>query len=203
MSSPSVRVALHLALALLLVASSGCIGVQSNPARQFTSFPPTEITGGAKRYGVHVKVDASSTGVAAANSVRSNLTGDVLEAYIEHLNATGRFETPGPGAYTAKVMVIDEGSNFGALAAAFLTGLTLYVIPSWSTHSYTTTVKLTDPSGREFATKTYKHQLTLVQQLFLVFGMPFAGLDRRYDEMWDAVMADAAVWTIEKLDTRR
>lgn len=202
MSSRSVRVAPHLALALLVLQGAGCIGVQSNPARQFASFPPAEVAGEG-RYGIRVTVDSSATGVAAANSVRSNLRGDVLEAYTTHLNQTGRVEAPGPNAYQAQVMVVDEGSGGGALVAAFLTGLTLYVIPSWSSHSYTTTVKLTDPAGNEFATKTYKHQLTLVQQLFLLFGMPFASLDRRYDEMWSEVMADAAVWTVEKIDARR
>jgi hypothetical protein len=202
MSSPPVRIAFHLALTLLLVQGVGCIGVQSNPSREFTSFPPAEIAG-EETYDVRVNVNTNVSGVASANSVRANLSGDVLNAYVTRLNQTGRIEAPGQNPYVANMMVIDEGSGGGALVASVLTGLTLYVIPSWSTHSYTTSLKLTDPAGNEFATKTYQHQLTLVQQLFMVFGMPFSGLQRRYDEMWGEVMADAAVWTVEKLDARR
>ena len=44
------------------------------------------------------------------------------------------------------------------------------------------------------------HQITyLIQQLFMAFGMPFAGLQSRYDRMWEEVMRDASVWTVETL----
>ena len=78
--------------------------------------------------------------------------------------------------------------------------MTVYLVPSWTTHRYTTTVQLFDPTGRKLGTRRYEHQLRLVQQLFLVFGMPFSGLQRSYDEMWNEVMRDAAVWTVELAD---
>ena len=98
-----------------------------------------------------------------------------------------------------RIHVVDQGSPGTTLIPAILTGLTLYVIPSWSTQNYTTSVELQDDAGNPIASKTYEHRLRMVQQLFLAFGMPFAGVERRYDQMWDAVLKDAAVWTVETL----
>ena len=86
------------------------------------------------------------------------------------------------------------------LAAAFLTGLTLYVIPSWATHTYTTDVRLTDAAGTEVGKSTYNHSFKLVQQLFLLFGMPFAYPDSVHDAMWDAVTNDVTTWTLQTID---
>jgi len=112
---------------------------------------------------------------------------------------TNRVSIGSEVAYQATVSVVDQGGSSGALVAAFLTGLTLYVIPSWVTHEYTTTINLRDVAGNEIASKTYQHELMMIQQLFMIFGMPFADVETRRDQMWEAVMKDAAVWTVETL----
>lgn len=199
---PASRSALALTT-LLLLSSSGCIGTQSNDAREFGRFPPESIAG-EERFALDIQVAANAAGLAADNQLRANLSEDVRSAYVFHLNQTKRFrsanDTP---PYTANVEVFDQGGDSSSLAGAFFTGLTLYLIPSWTTHHYTTTVTLSDPSGARVGRKRYEHQLRLVQQLFLVFGMPFAGLQRSYDEMWNEVMRDAAVWTVETIEQGR
>jgi hypothetical protein len=187
-------------LALLLVHSLGCIGLQSNDARSFPRFPPEAIAG-SERFELAVSVGANAVGVSADRAVRASLLDDVRSAYNFHLNQTGRIQGSGPNPpYVASVQVFDQGGDSGTVLAALVTGLTLYVIPSWSTHHYTTTVRLTDGAGNELGTQVYAHRLRLVQQLFLVFGMPFASLQDAYDRMWSEVMQDAAVWTVETLD---
>ena len=200
MRSISRRAALLLVCAVACL-SFGCIGVQSNPARSFESFPPPQV-GGVDAYAINVNVNTRVSGTTATTSVRANLANDVLNAYTTHLAKTGRTQASGPNPYSVQVDVVDEGGGGGSMVAAVITGFTLYVIPSWMTHDYTTTLALKDASGNQFATKTYTHTLTYIQQLFLVFGMPFSGIDSEYRAMWDEVMADAAVWTVEAIDNR-
>lgn len=204
MHRPSGAVALFSCLAFALVLSSaGCIGTQSNDTRTFDRFPPESITG-EERFALQLQVSADAAGVAADNQLRANLSEDVRSAYVFHLNQTKRFRSAGEEpAYTASVQVFDQGGDNASLAGAFITIVTLYLIPSWTTHHYTTTVELTDPSGRKLGSKRYEHRLRLVQQLFLVFGMPFSSLQRSYDEMWNEVMRDAAVWTVEAIEPAR
>ncbi len=197
--SRRARWALWLPMWAVLLQPIGCIGVQSNDARQFTPFPPATIAGSEKvDVGVQVVVEVSGTPASAG--VRANTQGKVQGLYMRYLRETNRASVTGRADYEARVRVKDQGGSFGARMAAVLTGLTLYVIPSWLTHEYTTTIELHDlATGRSVAAKTYKHELTFVQQLFTVFAMPFSGIEKRYDEMWEAVMKDAAVWTVESL----
>ncbi len=182
-----------------LLVCTGCIGVQSNDARDFARFPP-EALAGESMHSMKVEVSAQATGVAADNALRANLMGDVENAYVHWLSRTKRVKGGDAPRYLARLQVTDEGGDRGTVAAAVLSGLTLYVIPSWSTHRYTTTVEIFETGGRKLGSRRFEHRLRLVQQLFLVFGMPFAGLQSAYDRMWNEVTRDAAAWTVEVLD---
>ena len=82
---------------------------------------------------------------------------------------------------------------------AMLTGFSLYLIPSWATDSYTTDVALIDGDGNQIGEKRYKHELKLVQQLFLIFGSPFASMKSRSEQMWREVLQDVSVWSAKQL----
>ena len=194
------RAALSTILCLLLAAPQlACIGVQSNDARSFQTFPPAAIAG-ETRFGIAVTAYVQPRGAAAASSLRGGTTGVVRNAYAHYLERTGRAKVNETGPFRVQIVVEDRGAGPGAVFAGFLTVFTLYVVPSWASHDYRTTVSVVDAAGRLVGQTQYRHRLTVVQQLFLAAAMPFAGIQSSYDAMWNEVMRDAAAWTIEVLD---
>lgn len=59
-----------------------------------------------------------------------------------------------------------------ALIPAFLTGYSLYTIPSWATYEYKMTADFTDKSGEEHRYELHEKS-TLVQWLPMIFAFPF------------------------------
>ena len=200
-SLSSVRACLCVVLAALLC--TGCIGIQLSPspgAERLAEPAPDERPSTPLRLAVDVRV----RGIPAAEDLRSNLHNDVANVYGTYLQRTGRVTSPEAdgAAYQVRIRVLDEGGGPGVRWAIALSVMTAFVIPHWIQHDYTTALSITDPSGAEFATKTYRHTLIQVGQLFLVFGMPFASTESAYREMWQEVLADAASWTVERIDAR-
>jgi len=91
----------------------------------------------------------------------------------------------------------DAEPNFGW---AILPGLTLYILPSTALDKFTTDVELIDAEGSQIAEKRFKHQIRLVQQLFLIFGAPFATIGGVSEQMWREDLQDVAVWAVESVD---
>jgi hypothetical protein len=188
-----------LALSLTILQLAGCIGVSTFEGRTFDSFPPANLPeSGAKA--IAVNVIFSATGVPATKGIRTNVQQRVTAKAQGYLQKTGRAGMiGGAGGYTLTIQVRDDGGSGASLLTAFLTGLTLYVIPSWVTHNYTTDVSLTDTSGKMIGSRSFSHMFRMYQQLFLVFGMPVASPDGVADRIWDDVMQDVAVWTVETI----
>lgn len=184
--------------ALLAVPGLGCIGIQSNDARVFDAYPPADIAG-STQYGIDVVIAVQSEGASAGSTLRGGTGGNVRNAYAYHLERTGRVRIDPAGPYQVQILVQDQGPSSGAVFAGFVTVFTLYVVPSWASHDYRTALRILDADGRVLGETRYTHRLTVVQQLLLALGMPFAGIQEGYDRMWNAVMRDAAVWTIETL----
>jgi hypothetical protein len=186
--------------------------VQSNDARRFDDFPPRALGGASagsaanggspSRYDVTVAVFPQPRGAAAASSLRGSTVGVVRNAYAHWLERTGRARLRDEAPYRVQILVDDRGGGGFSVFAGFVTVLTLYAIPSWATHDYRTTVRIVDAQGRVLGKKTWQHSLSVVQHLLMGFAMPFAGIQSSYDRMWNAVMRDAAVWTVETLSTQ-
>jgi hypothetical protein len=73
--------------------------------------------------------------------------------------------------FHAEVMIVDRGKPNAFLA--FITGLTLYVIPSKATDEFTVKTTISDRDGKTVGTFEKSETVSLWQQLFLVFAMPF------------------------------
>ena len=61
----------------------------------------------------------------------------------------------------------------GSLGMAFLTGLTLYIIPSKATDTYVLTAIVQDSSGQEIAQYELTDSVTQWQEILLLPIMPF------------------------------
>lgn len=94
-----------------------------------------------------------------------------LRAYQDSELFTLASTDPSDTDLRAEVKVLDRGE--GSLAMAFLTGLTLYLIPSSATDELTVTTAVKDRSGATLGTFERSEAVTMWQQLFLVFAMPF------------------------------
>jgi hypothetical protein len=77
--------------------------------------------------------------------------------------------------------------------------LTLYILPSTASDNFTTDVELIDAEGNQVAEKRFKHKVKLVQQLFLIFGAPFATIGSVSEQMWQEVLQDVSVWAVESV----
>ncbi len=185
--------------AVLAFHGLGCVGAQSNDARRFDSFPP-ETLSGESRYGISIAAYVQVQGAEAASSLRGGTTSNARNAYAYWLERTRRARVDEAGPYRAQILVEDRGSGSGAVFAGFVTVLSLYVIPSWASHDYRTTVRVLDEAGQVVGQTYFRHRLTVVQQLFMALAMPFTSIQSSYDKMWNAVMRDAAAWTVESLD---
>lgn len=71
----------------------------------------------------------------------------------------------------AEVSIKDQGK--GSMAAAFLTGLTLYIIPSRAEDTFTVQTTFKNAEGKVLGTVEKRESVILWQQLFLIFGGPF------------------------------
>ena len=71
----------------------------------------------------------------------------------------------------AEVMIVDRGDPNRFLA--FITGLTLYIIPSKATDEFTVKTTIRDGDGNTLGTFEESETVTLWQQLLLVLAMPF------------------------------
>ncbi|MCF7864177.1 MAG: hypothetical protein K9L89_05250 [Kiritimatiellales bacterium] len=78
------------------------------------------------------------------------------------------------GGMHMDVRLVNSGSA-SAMIPAVITGLSLYIIPSWATDHYDATVTVMPPDGRE---RTYKlgDAMTTVQWLPMIVVAPFKNL---------------------------
>lgn len=193
-------------VSLSLLASSaallgGCIGIQTNAAREFATFsqegrvaPPTALA---------LSVTVDSHGTPANDSIRTGQDSTLRERMTSELEGTGVVKVapnPGDAGYRLAIRVEDTGGGPWAKPAEIVSYMTLFVIPSWLKHDYATTAELTSPSGKLIGTRWHVHSLTVIRQLFLVLGMPSSSVEQAHARMWDAIGKDIAAWTAEQID---
>jgi hypothetical protein len=102
--------------------------------------------------------------------VDTQYRAEILEAFV----SSGLFSEVSPAAaargLTAKVRI--EASE-KLIGNAWLSALTLYLVPFGRTHSYDLKMELTDAGGRLIAQCERSESVTFWWQTFLVFGWPF------------------------------
>lgn len=193
-------IAHRLLLVSFVLPLSACIGIQGNDAREFESFPPRMPDG--PKFNVAVSATVVASRSAATEEMRTGTASKVETWAKQELYETGRMAYGASGGYNLNFYVIDQGCGFGSILMSMVSGLTLTVLPASCTHEYTTQVTLTDASGETIGETTHKHHLQWVTELFLVFGMPFAGSEAVFERMWEQVLRDVAVWTVEQVSAQ-
>jgi hypothetical protein len=184
----------------ICILITGCMSFQSNNARQFTSYPPSTIQPRKEKAKINIQAEYQLVGMVGTNDRRQSAVDNIKGWAEDNLKATGVFDVvpaASPADYKLVIRVRDDASpNIGA---AFLTGLTLYLIPSTASDNFTTDVTLIDGNNKAIVNKTYKHEIVLWQQLFLVFGAPFATMKSTEEEMWKEILKDVSVLAAENV----
>jgi hypothetical protein len=186
---------------MCLLPLVGCIGVQSNVAREFRPFPPQGLASSAPP-NVLLTVTFTASGMPATEKLRSFQDAKLKDMGERLLNETGAVRAamnPSDAQYRLALKVNDQGGGQAAEIARIVTYVTFTVLPSWVTQEYTTVAELTGPTGKVVATRRDVHSLTTITELFLVLGMPFAGVADTHQAMWTAVLQDLSVWTAEQV----
>ena len=94
-----------------------------------------------------------------------------IKAYEDHDIFSVVRGDAGESDLHAEVMIIDRGDPNRFLA--FITGLTLYIIPSKVTHEITVKTTIKDGDGNTLGNFEKSETITLWQQLLMIFAMPF------------------------------
>ena len=187
-------------IVLFSISLTGCMAFQTNNARKFANFPPSGISAQDPRIGVHIEASFQVVGMAVTNDRRQSAVDNVTGWAQDYLEQTGVFRIqpdPDTADYRLVIRVRDDAEpNVGL---ALLSGATLYILPSTASDNFTTDVELIDAEGKRVAEKRFEHKLELVQQLFLIFGAPFATIGSVEEQMWQAILQDVSVWAAESV----
>lgn len=92
--------------------------------------------------------------------------------------------------------------NGAAVVPALITGLTLYVIPSWQTQNYELQANLTDGKSIAYDYRSKDHT-TLVQWLPMIFAFPFAMPFTAEDKVIERMYADMAYKVSRELKDKK
>ncbi|MBU2707229.1 hypothetical protein KCM76_14635 [Zooshikella marina] len=100
-----------------------------------------------------------------------NIIKGELTTVLEKSGYFSRISANDPEAELKLELIITEAGNPAALIPAFITGLSLYTIPSWATSNYEVNAIIQNKEGRQ---KKYllKDSVTLVQWLPMIFAFP-------------------------------
>lgn len=166
-------------LSVLVVAAavailSGCAAFEGNKLPRTEPLSPVAS--------VPYRPTASLVFKARSNFAGNSDAPEAARALMEQeltgtLTESGYFQLVGPGTegdVRIAVTMVEDG-NPAALVGAFITGLSLYVIPSWVTAKYTANVTVSGPGVQE---KSYQlqDQVTMVQWLPMIFVAPAKGI---------------------------
>lgn len=174
--------ALPRSIVIVMLLASGCAAFEGN------NLPKVDVaTRVAPQGGERPNAAVSFAAVIDYGSKKDN-TGaarDLMQQeFINELVASGYFGLVGSGddaPVKFTVQVTDKG-NPAALIPAFITGLSLYTIPSWATGTYTANVTVNAP-GKQPRSYALSDTVTLVQWLPMIFAAPVKGIVKVPTEM--------------------
>lgn len=92
--------------------------------------------------------------------------------------------------------------NGAAVIPAFITGLSLYTIPSWQTQKYELKANLTDRKNIDYSYKSNDHT-RLVQWLPMIFAFPFAMPFTAHETLTERMYADLMYKMNQDLKTQQ
>lgn len=155
-----------------VVVGGGCASFRAGQLSPVPSWPPAQH--GAKR-----TVSVAVSGEAIVNGKQQGVSSTLLNVWrdktVQAYRESGLFSEVLAGTTPADrqvdVQVLDRGS--GSTGAAVLTGLTFYLIPSKATDELTVSTTIRDGNGKILGSYKKSETVTMWQQFFLIFAMPF------------------------------
>ena len=182
MTSLAVR---SLAFVLALLACTGCATFRAGDLAPVENWPPTSSVEAKQSIAVKVTTEMSinDTERLPGDALTHKWREQVILAYRESkLFSSVEF---GPDADRAPVTAYATFRNEGSfsLFMTLLTGLTIYIIPSSATESFTLTTSFKDADGKELGVVTVTESGTLWQQFFMIFFAPGRSINGVFDEI--------------------
>lgn len=168
-----------LSVVVIIGSLSGCAVFRSNELPEFGSLPGPATATQKLRVGYEF---SSTANMGEKKPQHENLRATQESEFVGVLRESGYFASVEKGQgkdITISVELVETG-NPAAIAAAVVTGLSLYTIPSWATVNLEATCRVTTADGR---TREYKlkDSATLVQWLPMMVVFPF----KSFSEMED------------------
>jgi hypothetical protein len=153
-------------LGLMLLIIQGCASFPGNTLPQVNSFPQLNEVEKKKAVTYALATETDLFGKSNNPLSRSIAENELADAIRE----SGYFTTWGSGI-NGDVVIDAKFVNSGnpvAMIPAFITGLTLYIVPSWATDTFTLTAKVKTQDGKEHSYEL-EDTSTLVQWLPMIF----------------------------------
>lgn len=158
-------------LLVITVSLSGCAVFRSNDLPETGTLPPPAAAAQKPKAGYEF---SSAVNMGNKNPAHENLRAKQEIEFAEVLRESGYFAAVEKGNgkdVNISVELVEKG-NPAAVAAAVVTGLSLYTIPSWATVELEATCRVTAADGRTHEYKM-KDSATLVQWLPMMVVFPF------------------------------
>jgi hypothetical protein len=156
----------------LLTTLSGCAAFREGNIPRYPSVPEAGI---AKHKSISVKVYGAvilndqiyrSHPKAMKTWRQQTITAYEKSGYFSEVK-----EDTGKADLYSEVVIVDKGNPNAFFA--FITGLTLYLMPSKATDEFTVKTTITDGDGDILGAFEKRETVTLWQQLIMIFAMPF------------------------------
>lgn len=174
-----------LALVLAFLACTSCATFRAGNLAPVENWPPTASVHAKHAIAVKVVTEMSINGTEKLP--RAGLTRKWREPIILAYRDSKLFSSVefGPDAERAPITAHATLRNDGSLNVfmAILTGLTIYVIPSSATETYTLTTRFTGADGSELGVITKTESGTMWQHLFMIFFAPGRSINGVFDEI--------------------
>jgi hypothetical protein len=180
----------------------GCIAWQGGTARKIDPFPTAVMqreTPASIAIDVKFSVVALSPPPAALAKAAAGLRGKAMSVAVR----SRRFvpsRMPQTADYHLTLQIRDEGSP--NIPLAYLSGLTLTVLPAWASDDYDIVATLQDRTGQVVGTYHLQQSQTVFIQLLMIFGMPFASPASASERLWNQVFEDVFTFCDEQIRRR-
>lgn len=171
---------------VLLPLFAGCASFRAGNVPHFSSLPPTARV---ERKSISLKVYGAVILNGKIYQCHPTAMKKWRKQTIRAYEDSGLFSEVKEDANEldlyAEVVIVDRGDTNAFLA--FITGLTLYLIPSKATDEFTLKTTIKDKDGNILGAYEKSETVTLWQHLLLVFALPFN---------WPASVAKEALYDL-------
>ncbi|TVT86129.1 hypothetical protein [Pseudomonas sp. H3(2019)] len=185
-------------LTLLLLASStltGCISYSQHNLPPLEQWPPVQARQEKPNAYLHVTTQSQFNGELSGSAVNQIL---VEKSLLETFKESGQFQSVTTQKVDSNLYITANLTNNeqGNVASAFLTGFTLFVIPTTFSNTFTLETVFKDSDGKVLGKIVKQESTRTWMQLLLVVGIPF-------NERGDGVLKHLTQSTLDEAVKRK